>query len=112
MKLFAVLARRGGPGSTEEAGDFPNITAPSGSASFTVDWDAEEGADGYLVYVSTTTQTFADESLYAYRYKASGQATEQLVISSVAAGTYYVRVAAYIGTTVLGLSFEVTKTAA
>lgn len=125
LLLCVVLAFAGVPSIDAEAksinsngtrvvgGDaFPNITAPSGSASFTVNWKSEAGADGYLVYISGSTQTYPDETLYAYRYKASGQSTETLVISGIASGTYYVRVVAYIGTTVLQLSHEVTKTAA
>lgn len=110
--INAVLALSGSISAPGGGDDFPNITAPSGSAGFTVDWSPETGADGYLVYLSASSQTYPDETLYAYRYKAAGQATAQLVISGIAAGTYYVRVASYIGTTVLQLSFEVTKVAA
>lgn len=94
-------------------GDIPSSNPlPSGSLSFTVTWDAADGASGYVVYVATSTQTFADASLYTYRYIVSGGSTTSLLVSSVQSGTKYVRVAAHDGTWVGELSVEVTYTPA
>jgi hypothetical protein len=99
------LVSRGSSGGES----FPDITAPGGATSFAVTWNAEPGADGYLVYFATATQTFPDFSLYTYRYKVTGGATVTKTVSSIASNTYYVRVAAYIGTTVRELSHEIVK---
>lgn len=85
------------------ADPFPNITAPGGAASFTANWGAQAGADGYLVYLNDG----------AYRYKASGGGTTSLAITGIAAGNYTWQVATYEGSTVGDLSLgAITVTAA
>lgn len=98
MAPAAVLQRPGIAASDA----FPNITAPSGSASFTANWGAQVGADGYLVFLNDG----------AYRYKAAGQSTSSLLISGIASGAYTWRVATYEGSTVGDLSGQVPVTAA
>lgn len=105
-KPLGIAAGRVSGGET-----FPNITAPSGSASFTATWAAEESADGYLVYISTSAQAFPDQALYSYRYKATGQATASLAITGIASGTYYYRIAPYVGTTIGDVGVEFSASA-
>lgn len=108
---FVRGTRSGGGGG---GGDIPSANAlPAGSLSFTVAWDAVSGASGYVVYVATSAQAFADPSLYTYRYLVSGGSSTSTVISSVQSGTKYVRVAAHDGTWVAELSpIEIEKTPA
>lgn len=111
MAAAARLMRGGRSGGG--SGDIPSANAlPSGALSFTVTWDAVDGASGYVVYAATSTQSTPDPSLYAYRYLVSGGSTVSLVVGSVASGTKYVRVAAHDGTWVGDLSHEVTYTPA
>lgn len=94
------------------SGDVPSANPlPGGALSFTVTWDAVAGAAGYVIAVSTSTVQYPDKSLYTYFYLASAGATS-LVISGVAAGTKYVRVAAHQSGYVGDLSHEVTYTPA
>ncbi len=102
-------------GASDGASDlFPNIPATSGAATFTpaLTWTPEPGVDGYLIYLDPDSQTFPDPALYSARYKAAGQATNTLDITGIAAGTWRLRIAPYIGSTVLEMSHEIERTAA
>lgn len=93
-------------------GDIPAANPlPAGALSFTVAWDDAGSEAGYIVYVATSTQGSPDPSLYPYRYLVAADVLS-LVISGVASGTKYVRVAAYQNGYVGDLSFEQTYTPA
>jgi len=95
------------------AGDIPNPNSlPAGSLSFTVTWDQDVNASGYVVYVTTSTQAFPNASLYEYRYLVNNGSTTSLVISNVTAGTKYVRIASTAAGYVSDLSLEQTYTPA
>lgn len=104
LLTFGDIASASGGGPTE-------APLPGGAASLSVAWDDMAGESGYVVYLSTSSQLFGDPGLYAYRYLAAANATSRTV-TSIAAGTYYVRVAGYEGSVVGELSHEITVTAA
>lgn len=90
---------------------FPDIMIPNGAASLTLSWTPETGADGTLLYIATTAKTFPVKEDYTYRYKAAGASTATLTINGIAAGTYSIRAASYVGSVVRELSHEITKVA-
>lgn len=99
-------------GGSAGSGDVPSQTPlPSGSLSFTVQWADGDGEAGYVIYVSTSSQTYPDPSLYAYRYLAAS-GSSSLLISNVQSGTKYVRVAAHQSNYVGDLGHEVSYTPA
>ena len=117
MRMFSVVAAASKasnprPTSTPIVGDIPSANAlPAGALSFTATWDDVGSEAGYVVYVATSTQATPDPALYPYRYLVAAN-TLSLVISSVASGTKYVRVAGYENGYVGDLSFEQTYTPA
>ena len=82
-----------------------------GALSITVTWDAVSGAEGYVVFLSTTTQEFGYPWLYVYRYLVSS-GSASTTISNLPAGAKYVRIAAHQSGYVGDLSFEQTYTPA
>lgn len=102
-RASAALADPGGDA-------FPNITAPAGSLGFTtLAFAAQAGSTYRLAYLSTSLQTFADASLYAYRYKFANASDETMAIGSIQAGPWYYRIADVLedGVTVGQLSHEI-----
>lgn len=93
-------------------GSFSDVLLPGGSATFTAqNWLQTTGASGYIVYCATSSQLYADSALYPYQYVVTSGATLSKVIGSVAAGTYYVRIAAYAGSIVYDLGPEIAYAA-
>lgn len=115
MRNFALMpaavGRQGRRVAPVVSGDpFPNITAPAGSLGFTTEpHTAQAGSTYRLAYLSTSTQTFADLSLYAYRYKFAAASNETLAIGSIQSGPWYYRIADVLadGVTVGQLSHEI-----
>ncbi len=94
-------------------GGFSDTPLPSGALGFTAqNWLEQAGADGYIVYCATSSQLFPDSALYPYQYVVNSGATLSKAVTGVAAGTYYVRVAAYAGSIIYDLGPEVPYTAA
>lgn len=84
----------------------PSANALTGGAlSITVTWDEITGAEGYVVFLETSSQEFPEPWLYTYRYLVSSGSTST-TISSLPSGDKYVRVAAYESGYVGDLSFE------
>ena len=109
--FFATVGRGAASALADPGGGgFPNITAPAGSLGFTTSaFTAQAGSTYRLAYLSLTSQTFADESLYAYRYKFTNASDETLAIGSIQSGPWYYRIADVLadGTTVGQLSHEI-----
>jgi hypothetical protein len=100
-------------GRVSGSGDIPTeVPFASGALSITPTWVADANASGYVVFGSTSSQTYPDPALYSVRYLVSGGSTEQLVISGIASGVKYVRIAAHNGTWVGDLGPEVDYTPA
>jgi hypothetical protein len=114
MRLSTMAGRYGGvPGAGGGSDPFPDIPAPSGSATLVARWSPEPGADGYLVYLDDEAQPYGEPALYAWRYKAPGQSTNQLSIPGIQAGSNYrYRVAYYVGSQIGELSAESDPTTA
>jgi len=94
------------------SGSFADVPLPSGSASFTAqNWLQVTGASGYIVYCATSSQLYPDSSLYPYQYVVTSGATLSKAVGSVAAGTYYVRIAAYAGSLIYDLGPEIVYVA-
>jgi hypothetical protein len=82
-------SRGAAPPPASGTGDVPG---PAGVLSFTANWAAETGADGYLVKYDTVTRATGDRG-YAYQKYFSGQSTATGAVGSLASGTYYWAVA-------------------
>lgn len=103
-----------------------DVPGPSGSASFSVAWNApayDEGGmgqggngaaelAGYVIDYATSSQA-ANGGAYPYRKVVSGAGAVSGVVSGIATGTYYLRMAAYDGAGNVGnYSNEIAKVAA
>ena len=124
--LIRKIKRGAAPAAGGGGGGAPtDVPGPAGSASFSVAWDApahDEGgtagpgggaADvaGYVVDYATSSQT--PTGTYPYRKVFTGAGTVSGSVSSIASGTYYLRMASYDSEGNVGnYGPEITKVAA
>lgn len=112
-RMSARAGRSGSPPPPPPPSAPTDVPGPAGSASFTVDFrQLDAGADGIVVLYGTSSVMNDDPDNYPYRKVFTGGSLTTGTVTGIAAGTYYVRPAGYVGSTIGFLSQQLQKTAA